>query len=320
MDENGPPTPPSDLLLRSASERTPVDIDPPAVVFAKSDRLSAIERQGRSGQGEPCRDDSPDGPSVAVYCRNEEEVRDGFLIALRAMGVCRCRTRLRANNPSRQGRKAVKASYFSCLLPICMSLFACGPTASRGPTDAITFDTAERLDDFVFFASGDGRPHRWSVIDNHAGVGLAQIASDPSENRLAFALYRPFAGRDVYVSTRFMTNSSKIDRAGGVFVRFRSPDDHYAARANALENNVTLHRIAAGRRELIGSMEVNVSGEAWHTLGIAARDDRLTVFFDGRELFVATDRRFPGPPGKVGLWTEAGSTTLFESLEVSTLH
>jgi hypothetical protein len=43
------------------------------------------------------------------------------------------------------------------------------------------------------------------VIDSDAGRGLAQIASDPNENRLAFALYRPIAGRDVYVSTRFMT-------------------------------------------------------------------------------------------------------------------
>jgi hypothetical protein len=67
-------------------------------------------------------------------------------------------------------------------------------------------------------------------------------------------------------------------------------------------------------------MDVNMSGQAWHTLGIAARDDRFTVFFDGRELFVATDRRVPSPPGKVGLWTEAGSMTVFESLEVASLH
>jgi hypothetical protein len=46
-------------------------------------------------------------------------------------------------------------------------------------------------------------------------------------------------------------------------------------------------------------MEINVSSQAWHTLGIAARDDRLTIFFDGRELFVATDRRVPGPPAKL---------------------
>jgi hypothetical protein len=66
MDENGPPIPPCDLLLRSASERTSADIDPPP---------------------EPCRNDPAEAPSVAVYYRNEEEVREGFLIALRAMGV-----------------------------------------------------------------------------------------------------------------------------------------------------------------------------------------------------------------------------------------
>ena len=66
MDQNGPPVPPSDFLLRSASGRTSADIDPPP---------------------EPCRNDSPEGPSVAVYYRDEEEVRDGFLIALRAMGL-----------------------------------------------------------------------------------------------------------------------------------------------------------------------------------------------------------------------------------------
>ncbi|MBR0945481.1 MULTISPECIES: hypothetical protein [Bradyrhizobium] len=121
------------------------------------------------------------------------------------------------------------------------------------------------------------------------------------------------------MSTRFLTNG-KNDPAAGLVVRFRSPDDHYAVRADAIENSVTLYRIAAGRREVLGSMDIGVSGEARHTLGIAASEDRFTVFFDGKELFVATDRRFPGPPGKVGLWTQADSTTLFESLQVSSLH
>jgi hypothetical protein len=214
----------------------------------------------------------------------------------------------------------VKTRYFPCLLPICMLLFACGPTASRSSADAVTFDTAARLDAFDFAASADGGPGKWSITDNDAGRGLARIRSEPNDDRLAFALYRPFSGRDVYVSTRFLTISGKIDQAAGLFVRFRSPDDYYAVHANALENSVTLYRIAAGRREAIGGMDINVSGQAWHTLGIAASEDRLTVFFDGEELFVATDRRFPGPPGKVGLWTQADSMTLFESLEVSALH
>jgi hypothetical protein len=215
----------------------------------------------------------------------------------------------------------VKTPVFPYLLPLCvLFLFACGPTtASRNPADSITFDAAKQLEDFDFAAPGDGKPGKWSVVDNDAGQGLAQIAPGANENRLAYALYRPLSGRDVYVSTRFMTTPGKINQTAGVLVRFRSSDDHYAVHADALDNRVNLYRVAAGRRELIGYMEVNVSREAWHTLGIAARDDRLTVFFDGKELFVATDRRFPGPPGKVGLWTQADSMTLFQSIEISFL-
>jgi hypothetical protein len=87
MDENRPPTPPIDFLLRSASERTSADVDPPPMASAKSDEPSAVGWQSSSGQAEPCRDDSADGPSVADFYRDEAEVRTGFLIALRAMGL-----------------------------------------------------------------------------------------------------------------------------------------------------------------------------------------------------------------------------------------
>jgi hypothetical protein len=66
MDQNGPPVPPSDFVLRSACLRTAADIDPPP---------------------EPRGNERRDGRSVVVYYRDEAEVGDGFLIALRAMGV-----------------------------------------------------------------------------------------------------------------------------------------------------------------------------------------------------------------------------------------
>jgi hypothetical protein len=213
----------------------------------------------------------------------------------------------------------VKARALS-YLPLCVFfLTACDSAASRNPADAITFDAAKRLDDFEFATAGDGKPGAWSIIENDAGRVLTQIDADPADNRFPLAVYRPFSGRDVYVSTRFMTISGETDQAAGVFVRFASVDDYYIARASALENSVGLYRVVAGKREMIGCMEVNVSGQAWHTLGIAARDERLTIFFDDRELFVATDRRFPGPPGKVGLWTKADSMTWFESLKIDSL-
>jgi hypothetical protein len=87
MDESKPPIPPSEFRLRAVSEWMSADFDPPPAELAKSGELVAVERQIRSGQIEACRNDFSDGPSVAVYYRNEEEVREGFLIALIAMGV-----------------------------------------------------------------------------------------------------------------------------------------------------------------------------------------------------------------------------------------
>ncbi len=87
MDDSKPPVPPSEFRLPSASEWPPADIDAAPAESAKPDRFVAVERQSRSGQIEVCRNDPSVGPSVAVYYRNEEEVRDGFLIALRAMGI-----------------------------------------------------------------------------------------------------------------------------------------------------------------------------------------------------------------------------------------
>lgn len=215
----------------------------------------------------------------------------------------------------------MKTPVFPYLLPLCaFFLFACGPTtASRSPADAITFDTSKGLGDFEFVTAGDGKPGAWSINENDAGEALAQIDTDPADNRFPLAIYRPFSGRDVDVSIRFMTISGETDQAAGVFVRFASVDNYYVARASVRENNVGLYRVVAGKREMIACMEVNVSSQVWHTLGIAARDERLTIFFDGRELFAAVDRRFPGPPGKVGLWTKAGSMTWFESLKIGSL-
>jgi hypothetical protein len=87
MDESKPSISPDEFRLRSASEWTSADIDPAPAELAKLDESVAFERQSRSGPDGPCRNDFPDRPSVAVYYRNEEEVSEGFLIALRAMGV-----------------------------------------------------------------------------------------------------------------------------------------------------------------------------------------------------------------------------------------
>jgi hypothetical protein len=94
MDESKPSISPCEFRLRFAPERTAADIAPPPAELAKSDEFAAVERQSRSGQIEVCQNDFSDRPSVAVYYWNEEEVREGFLIALAAMGIAGVRRRL----------------------------------------------------------------------------------------------------------------------------------------------------------------------------------------------------------------------------------
>jgi hypothetical protein len=161
----------------------------------------------------------------------------------------------------------VKARVFQ-YLPLCVFLLAaCGPTASRSPADAITFDTLRGLDDFEFATAGDGKPGEWSIIENDAGRVLGQIDTDPADNRFPLAIYQPFSGRDVYVSIRFMTISGETDQAAGIFVRFASVDDYYVARASALENNVGLscRRRKARDDRIYGGQCVGPSmAHSWH--------------------------------------------------------
>ena len=197
-------------------------------------------------------------------------------------------------------------------------LAACEPAATPSRADTVTFAASKGVGDFEFATNGGGSPGEWSIVRDDAIQALAQTGTDSTDSRFPLAIYRPFSGRNVYVSIRFMPVSGKIDQAGGVVVRLTSAGDYYLARANALENNVRFYRVVAGRREMIAGVDANVSSRAWHTLGVAARGDRFTILFDGRELFDATDGTFPGL-GRVGLWTKADSVTWFESIKIKPL-
>jgi hypothetical protein len=105
MDDRKPAIPLCELGLQSASERTSAAVDAPPAALTTSEERAGPEGQSRFGQIEPCRTDFSDAPSVAVYYRNEEEVRRGFLIALSAMGLAQAEEPLEPAKPSVRGAK-----------------------------------------------------------------------------------------------------------------------------------------------------------------------------------------------------------------------
>jgi hypothetical protein len=199
-----------------------------------------------------------------------------------------------------------------------LALVMCGPMASRGSADMIKFDMAKGLDDFEFAKTGDGKPGEWSIVRSDSPQALAQTSTDSTDNRFPLAIYRPYSGRDVDVSTRFLPVAGKVDQAGGIVIRLTSANDYYVVRANALEDNVRFYRVVGGRREMLAGANTKVSSKAWHALGIVAKADHFTITFDGQELFAANDRTFAAA-GRIGLWTKSDSITWFENIEVKPL-
>src|ERR1700682_4828518 len=128
MDESKNPIPPNDVDPWSALDRTSAVADALAAELAGSRERAALGRRRHSDQSRLCRNDLANGPSVVVYCGNEEEVSRGFLIALRAMGVAVVEQP--PGKASCRASKAVKARALQYLSLCVFLLAACGPTAS----------------------------------------------------------------------------------------------------------------------------------------------------------------------------------------------
>jgi hypothetical protein len=215
------------------------------------------------------------------------------------------------------------AALFFSLIAATFSLIAAGPALADPLTvDFSTMPAGKPPPGFSTALTGKGSPGRWIIAEDAAAPDkmrvLAQTSIDPTENRFPLCIHDAFAARDVDVETRFRPVSGKVDRAAGIVIRLRAPDNYYVVRANALEDNVRLYRVVNGERRQFAGASAKVPSAQWQTLRIRAAGDRFEVFLDGRSLFRAIDGTFL-EPGKVGLWTKADSVTHFATLNATPL-
>jgi hypothetical protein len=116
---------------------------------------------------------------------------------------------------------------------------------------------------------------------------------------------------------KFKPLSGREDQAGGVVWRWKDGDNYYVARANALENNVSLYYTEGGRRRTIKYVDAPVTGNTWHTLRAEFRGTRIRVLLDGKPSIELDDSHIAGP-GAVGVWTKADSVTAFDDFSHQT--
>jgi len=175
---------------------------------------------------------------------------------------------------------------------------------------------------FTSHLTGQGTAGKWEIRADSTAPGgpkvLAQISTDATDYRFPVLVYDAFTARDVEVSVACKAVAGKVDQACGVVARFADKNNYYIARANALENNVRLYHVVAGRRVQFAGTNHAVTSGQWHTLALEIKGAHFRVSFDGKLLFEADDKTFAGA-GKAGVWTKADSVTHFDNFSAVSL-
>jgi hypothetical protein len=193
-----------------------------------------------------------------------------------------------------------------------LSLLACG-VATAALAETINFD-ADRVGALpaTWAAGVTGRgSHRWEVQADPSAPSPPNVLKQSARGDFPWCVKRDVVLADGYVEVKFKPLAGKDDQAGGVVWRWKDGDNYYVARANALENNVSLYYTQGGRRNTIKYVEALVAKDEWHVLRVEFAGTRIAVALDGKRYIEQEDAHIGGA-GAVGVWTKADSVTVFD--------
>ena len=152
---------------------------------------------------------------------------------------------------------------------------------------------------------------KWAVVADDSAPSKPNVLKQSGEATYPVCIKDDASLKDGFVEVKFKPISGKEDQAGGVVWRCKDADNYYISRANALEDNVTIYHTVNGKRSEKKRLNTKVASNKWHTLRVDFKDNYFVVTFDGKRAFVWKDDTFKDA-GKVGVWTKADSTTLFD--------
>ena len=163
---------------------------------------------------------------------------------------------------------------------------------------------------WVCGVTGRGSPH-WAVEPDASAPSKPNVLKQSGKGTFPWCARRDVAIADGFVEVKFKSLQGREDQAGGVVWRWKDRDNYYVARANALENNVSIYHTTRGSRQTIKYVDAPVAGNQWHTLRVEFAGKRFQVLLDGKLYIDVQDSHIEGP-GAVGVWTKADSVTVFD--------
>src|SRR5438874_3268477 len=178
----------------------------------------------------------------------------------------------------------MKASVFTMIVTIMATVLAAA--------EKVSFDDMKAgmpPPDWTATQPGSG-PAKWSVEKDASAPSKPNVLKQSGQATFPVCIKNNANIKDGFVQVKFKPVSGEEDQAGGVIWRCKDADNYYIARANALEDNVTIYHTIKGKRTEKKRADVKVAPKAWHTLRVDFEGSRFTVSFDGTKALEWTDQ------------------------------
>ena len=204
--------------------------------------------------------------------------------------------------------------FSSLALSIAMMLTATAASAAEENFDAVKPGTLP--DDWTCGVTGKGSPV-WKVEADTSAPSKPNVLKQTGSGTFPWCVNQSARITDGFVEVKFKPIAGREDQAGGLIWRFKDADTYYLARANALENNVSLYHVEKGQRLTIKYVSAPVATKQWHALRVEFSGKTINVIFDGKRYVGLENDRIAGS-GAVGVWTKADSVTAFDDFSFGT--
>src|ERR1700674_939145 len=151
--------------------------------------------------------------------------------------------------------------------------------ATFASADAVNFDnlrTGAAPPGWAATQTGSGSA-KWSVEKDDSSPSQPNVLKQSGEATFPVCFKKDTSLKDGFVEVKFKPIEGREDQAGGVIWRVQDSNNYYIARANALEDNVTIYHTIGGKRVAFKSINTKVKSGVWHTLRVDFEGTKFAV-------------------------------------------
>src|SRR6266404_7234685 len=164
-----------------------------------------------------------------------------------------------------------------------MLLVSIGMGGGMAVAQTVNFDTfkvGEPPPGWTATKTGTGQA-KWTVEKDDSAPSKPNLLKQSGQATYPVCIKEDTNLKDGFVEVKFKPVSGKEDQAGGLIWRARDSNNYYVARANALEDNVTIYDTVNGRRTERKRAAMKVASNQWHTLRVEFQGGHFTVICGG---------------------------------------